>query len=98
MKLNRKSKYYWKKIRLICDKYDVHLILDEVWCGTGTTGKIYCCDWDEVSPDFLFSGDGLGFVRHSFKIFCNDFIIAGKNNGEDVSLSVSNPIIMDSLN
>jgi len=50
---------YWKYIREICDKYDVHLILDEVYCGTGTTGKIYCCDWDGVTPDFIFIGKTL---------------------------------------
>jgi len=47
---------YWKKIRSVCDKYDVLLICDEVWCGTGTTGKIYCIDYDGITPDFLFFG------------------------------------------
>ena len=37
----------------------MHLILDEVWCGTGTTGKIYCVDWDNVTPDFIFMGKTL---------------------------------------
>lgn len=50
---------YWKYIRAVCDKYDVHLILDEVYCGTGTSGKIYCCDYDAVRPDFLFIGKTL---------------------------------------
>jgi adenosylmethionine-8-amino-7-oxononanoate aminotransferase len=50
---------YWKYIKEVCLKYDVHLILDEVYCGTGTTGKIYCCDWDDVSPDFIFIGKTL---------------------------------------
>jgi len=50
---------YWKYIRKICDKYDVHLILDEVYCGTGTSGKIYCCDWDSITPDFIFIGKTL---------------------------------------
>ena len=50
---------YWKYVRRVCDKYDVHLILDEVFCGTGTSGKIYCCDWDGVTPDFLFMGKTL---------------------------------------
>ena len=50
---------YWKYIREVCNKYDVHLILDEVYCGTGTTGKIYCCDWDQVKPDFIFKGKTL---------------------------------------
>ena len=54
------TKNYWKKIRKICNKYKIHLILDEVWCGTGTSGKIFCIDWDEVTPDFLFLGKTLG--------------------------------------
>jgi len=51
---------YWKYIREVCDKYDVHLIVDEVWCGTGTSGKIYCIDWDKITPDFIFMGKTLG--------------------------------------
>ena len=51
---------YWKYIREVCTTYDVHLILDEVYCGTGSSGKIYCCDWDGVTPDFLFMGKTLG--------------------------------------
>ncbi len=50
---------YWKYIREICDKYDVHLILDEVYCGTGTSGKVYCCDFDGITPDFIFIGKTL---------------------------------------
>ena len=33
------TKEYWKKVRKICDKYNIHLICDEIWCGAGTTGK-----------------------------------------------------------
>lgn len=51
---------YWKLVREVCDKYGVHLILDEVWCGTGTSGKFYCIDWDYISPDFIFLGKTLG--------------------------------------
>jgi adenosylmethionine-8-amino-7-oxononanoate aminotransferase len=47
---------YWRRVREICDRHGVHLILDEVYCGTGTSGKVYCCDWDGVTPDFLFLG------------------------------------------
>lgn len=50
---------YWKKIREVCSKYNVHLILDEVWCGFGTSGKLLCCDWDKITPDLLFTGKGI---------------------------------------
>ena len=32
----------------------MHLILDECYCGLGASGKIYCCDYDKVTPDFIF--------------------------------------------
>jgi len=51
---------YWREIKKVCEKYDVHLILDEVWCGTGTSGKVHCFDWDNVEPDFVFIGKTLG--------------------------------------
>ena len=47
---------YWQYVREVCDQYNVHLILDEVYCGTGSSGKIYCCDWDGITPDFIFMG------------------------------------------
>jgi adenosylmethionine-8-amino-7-oxononanoate aminotransferase len=50
---------YWKKIKLICEKYNVHLILDEVYCGTGTSGTYFCFEQDDVSPDFVFIGKTL---------------------------------------
>jgi len=50
---------YWKRIRTICDKYDIHLILDEIYCGLGRSGRIYCCDWDGVVPDFVVLGKQL---------------------------------------
>lgn len=50
---------YWRAIREVCDRHQVHLILDEVYCGTGTSGKIYCIDHDGVTPDFLFIGKTL---------------------------------------
>ena len=53
------TKNYWKKVKALCLKYKIHLIIDEVWCGTGTSGKIYCIDWDKVKPDFIFMGKTL---------------------------------------
>lgn len=51
---------YYKRIREICDKYGVLLILDEVMCGMGRTGHLFACEADNVRPDILCIAKGLG--------------------------------------
>lgn len=51
---------YFKKIRAVCDKYGVLLILDEVMSGMGRTGHLYACAEDGVAPDILVIAKGLG--------------------------------------
>lgn len=50
---------YFDVIRKICDKYDVLLILDEVLCGMGRTGRWFACQHDAVVPDLVTLGKGL---------------------------------------
>ncbi|KQS69436.1 hypothetical protein ASG39_22290 [Rhizobium sp. Leaf371] len=51
---------YFKRIRAICDKYGVLLILDEVMCGMGRTGTLHACEQDGISPDLMTIAKGLG--------------------------------------
>ena len=51
---------YLKRIRAICDKYGVLLILDEVMCGMGRTGTLHACEQDGVVPDLMTIAKGLG--------------------------------------
>jgi adenosylmethionine-8-amino-7-oxononanoate aminotransferase len=51
---------YFRKIRAICDKYGVLLILDEIMSGMGRTGYLFACEEDGVSPDILTIAKGLG--------------------------------------
>lgn len=51
---------YLKRIRAICDRYGVLLILDEVMCGMGRTGTLHACEQDGVAADLLVIAKGLG--------------------------------------
>ncbi|WP_175702272.1 aspartate aminotransferase family protein [Burkholderia ambifaria] len=51
---------YLKKIRAVCDKHGVLLILDEIMSGMGRTGYLFACDEDGVAPDLLTIAKGLG--------------------------------------
>ncbi|WP_367189198.1 aspartate aminotransferase family protein [Burkholderia sp. Ed8] len=51
---------YLKKMRAVCDKYGVLLILDEIMAGMGRTGYLFACEEDDVAPDLLTIAKGLG--------------------------------------
>lgn len=50
---------YFSVIREICDRYNVLLILDEVMCGLGRTGRWFACQNYDVVPDIVTMGKGL---------------------------------------
>ena len=51
---------YFKRIREICDRYGVLLILDEVMCGMGRTGTMFACEQEDIQPDMIAIAKGLG--------------------------------------
>jgi adenosylmethionine-8-amino-7-oxononanoate aminotransferase len=50
---------YLRRVRELCDRHDVFLILDEVATGFGRTGTMFACEQERVAPDFLCLGKGL---------------------------------------
>ena len=50
---------YLSLLRAACDRYNVHLIADEVAVGFGRTGTLFACEQANVRPDFLCLGKGL---------------------------------------
>lgn len=54
------SKAYWKRIRQICDEYQVMLILDEIPIAFGRTGKMFAFEHYDIEPDIVCLGKGLG--------------------------------------
>ncbi len=51
---------YFQRIREICDRYGVLLILDEVMCGMGRTGSLFASEQEEIAPDLVCIAKGLG--------------------------------------
>ncbi|OUS36140.1 aspartate aminotransferase family protein [Rhodobacterales bacterium 56_14_T64] len=74
---------FWKQVRAACDRHGALLILDEIPTGLGKTGKMFCCEHDEIVPDILTVGKALGggilpiaacIVRPELDV-CGDFAI-----------------------
>lgn len=51
---------YFRRVREICDRYGILLILDEVMCGMGRTGSLHACEQEGISPDIMAIAKGLG--------------------------------------
>ncbi|HWP10555.1 MAG TPA: aminotransferase class III-fold pyridoxal phosphate-dependent enzyme, partial [Ramlibacter sp.] len=51
---------YFQAVRQVCDRHGVLLILDEVMCGMGRTGRLHACEQEGVVPDLLVIAKGLG--------------------------------------
>ena len=50
---------YLAKARQLCDRYDVHLIADEIAVGFGRTGTFFACEQGNILPDFLCLSKGI---------------------------------------
>jgi len=51
---------YLERVRAVCDRHGILLILDEVMCGMGRTGTLHACEQEGISPDLMTLAKGLG--------------------------------------
>ncbi|SME89664.1 hypothetical protein SAMN06265365_101240 [Tistlia consotensis] len=51
---------YFRRVREICDRHGILLILDEVMSGMGRTGRLFACEDEGIAPDLLTCAKGLG--------------------------------------
>jgi adenosylmethionine-8-amino-7-oxononanoate aminotransferase len=65
---------FLKLVRDICNRYDIHLIADEVMVGFGRTGELFACQHANITPDFLVLSKGLtgGYLPLSVVLTTNE--------------------------
>ena len=51
---------FMRALRSLCDEHGLLLILDEVQCGVGRTGKLFAHEWIGVTPDIMAVAKGIG--------------------------------------
>ncbi len=54
------SSEFLQNLRAICDEHKLILILDEIQCGLGRTGKLFAHQWAGIEPDIMTVAKGIG--------------------------------------
>ncbi len=84
---------YMKKVSAICKKHNVLLIADEIQSGLARTGKMLCCDYDDVHPDMLILGKALtGGIMPMAAVLSSKEIMLTIKPGEHGSTYGGNPL------
>jgi acetylornithine/N-succinyldiaminopimelate aminotransferase len=81
-----------KGLRALCDETGTLLILDEVQCGMGRTGRLFAHEWAGVSPDIMMVAKGIGGGFPLGAVLATENAASGMTAGTHGSTYGGNPL------
>ena len=81
-----------KGLRDLCDEHGILLILDEVQCGMGRTGKLFAHEWAGVAPDIMMVAKGIGGGFPLGAVLATENAASGMTAGTHGSTYGGNPL------
>lgn len=88
------SPEYLKIARELCTKYDLVLIADEIATGFGHTGKIWGCDWADMTPDIMTVGKSLTGGFMTLSAMATSLNISDTISNSDIGVLMHGPTFM----
>ncbi len=87
-----------KGLRKLCDKKKILLILDEVQCGVGRSGKFFAFEYAKIKPDIVPIAKGIGGGFPIGAVLVNKRVASGMKPGTHGSTFGGNPLAMSAGN
>jgi acetylornithine/N-succinyldiaminopimelate aminotransferase len=81
-----------REIRALCDEMGALLVLDEVQCGMGRTGKLFAHEWAGVTPDIMMVAKGIGGGFPLGAVLATEKAASGMTAGTHGSTYGGNPL------
>tara|TARA_B110000908_G_scaffold172752_1_gene242739 strand:- start:8865 stop:10046 length:1182 start_codon:yes stop_codon:yes gene_type:complete len=81
-----------KGLRDLCDGHGILMMLDEVQCGVGRTGKLFAHEWAGVTPDIMMVAKGIGGGFPLGAVLATEDAASGMTAGTHGSTYGGNPL------
>ncbi|MFT5067228.1 MAG: acetylornithine/N-succinyldiaminopimelate aminotransferase [Yoonia sp.] len=81
-----------KGLRDLCDEHGILMMLDEVQCGVGRTGKLFAHEWAGVTPDIMMVAKGIGGGFPLGAVLATENAASGMTAGTHGSTYGGNPL------
>ena len=83
---------YLTQLQTWCQEHDVIFILDEVQASFGRTGTMFAFEWEDLQPNLICLGKGIGSGMPTAALMCEARIMAALAPGEMSSTTGGNPL------